>query len=340
MENRAHALAAGLFVLLFGTALIAAAMWFGGEEVKQQFFIINTKQSVSGLKVEAPVRYRGVEVGRVESIRIEPGVTGRIRIRIGVEESAPITSSTYAQLGYQGVTGLAYVSLNDSAEAGTPMPQSERASGEAQIPLRASLLDSGEDLLGAARDIADRLKELLGDSNQKSLKGALAGLDALFGEDNRALLRRSLASLDEVARRTAALAERLEPGVRELPALVADARSAARDLPGLLADARAATRKADQFVDNLNTLSLKIEQRLDVVNRVASSVEEVGGAARAVNDETLPRLNALANDLRRESRALDRLINTLGEQPQSVIFGAPRGRPGPGEPGFGSGGAK
>jgi len=330
MENRAHALAAGLFVLIFGAALIAAAMWFGKEEVRQDFYVITTTQSVAGLKVEAPVRYRGVEVGRVESIRIEPGTAGRIRIRIGVQADTPVTTGTYAQLGYQGVTGLAYVSLNDQGTSTQPLQKQDGSREEPQLPLRASLLDSGEVLMSSVTEIADRLKELLGNDNQKAVKKTLAGLEILFNDDNQKLVRRTLAGLDEVTRRTAALAERLEPGVRELPALVADARST--------------TRKADQLLANLNTLSLKLEQRIDVVDRavasVTSSVDEVGGAARAANEETLPRLNALVDELSRETRALDRLINTVGDHPQSVVFGAPRGKPGPGEPGFSSGGAR
>ncbi|MBM3346175.1 MAG: MCE family protein [Betaproteobacteria bacterium] len=330
MENRAHALAAGLFELIFGTALIAAGMWFGKEEIKQNFYVIVTKQSVAGVKVEAPVRYHGVEVGRVESIRIEPGLTGQIRIRIGVQADTPMTRGTYAQLGYQGVTGLAYVSLNDSGASGEPL-QGERGAGpEAQIPLRASLLDSGEDLMGTSSEIADRLKELLGNDNQKAVKKTLAGLETLVGDDNQKLLRRTLAGIDEVARRTAALAGRLEPGERDLPALMADARSTAQ--------------KADQQLSSLNALSLKLEQRIDVVDRTlagaSGAVDEVGAAARAVNEETLPRLNALVDQLNRETRALDRLINTLGQHPQSVVFGAPPGSPGPGEPGFSSGGAR
>lgn len=330
MENRAHALAAGLFVLIFGAAVIAAGMWFGKDEVRQDYYVITTKQSVSGLKVEAPVRYRGVEVGRVESIHIEPGVSGRIRIRIGVEGSTPITKGTYAQLGYQGVTGLAFVSLNDNGSSTQLLQRARGSNEEPQIPLQASLLDSGEVLLSSVGEIADRLKELLGADNQKTVRRTLAGLENLFSDDNQKLVRRALAGMDEVTRRTAALASNLEPGVRDMPALVADARATAQ--------------KADQLLANLNTLSLKLEQRLDVadrvIERVAGSVDAVGGTARSVNEETLPRLNALVDELSRETRALDRLINTLGDHPQSVVFGAPRGQPGPGEPGFNGGSAR
>ena len=326
MENRAHALAAGVFVLIFGAALIAAGMWFGRHEIKQDTYVITTKQSVAGLKVDAPVRFRGVEVGRVESIHIEPGPSGRIQIRLGVEENTPVTAGTYAQLGYQGVTGVAYLSLNDTGSSAELLQGKRGTREEPQIPLRASVLDSGEDLLGSVSEIADRLKTLLSDDSQQALHRTLVRLETLFSDDNQKLARRTLVGLEDVARRTAVLAERLEPGVRDLPALVGDARATAQ--------------KADQLLGNLNTLTLKMEERMEALTRVADSVDEVGSTARSVNEETLPRLNALVDELSRETRALGRLINAIGEHPQSVVFGAPRGRPGPGEPGFAAGGYK
>jgi phospholipid/cholesterol/gamma-HCH transport system substrate-binding protein len=310
MENKAHALAAGLFTILLGTALVLAVLWFNKDDVVLESFDILTTQSVSGLNVDAPVRYRGVEVGRVTDIRIEPGQAGRVRIRIGVRPNTPVTHGTYAQLSYQGVTGLAFVALDDHGSA--PEPLHSKGRDVAQVPLHASLLDDGENLLGSVSKIADRLNTLLDDDNQQAV-------------------RRTLAGLEKLTQRTTELAEQLQPGVKEVPALVADARAAVQE-------ARATAQKADTLLVSLNTLSSRVDER--VVGRVGTTVDDVGGTARAFNEETLPRLNALVDELSHETRALDRLLNTIGDHPQSIVFGAPPSQPGPGEPGYRAGGAK
>jgi phospholipid/cholesterol/gamma-HCH transport system substrate-binding protein len=292
VENRAYALAAGLFTLVLAAALVAVGLWFRRDDVRFAQYEVTTTSTVTGLKNEAAVRYRGVDVGRVEAIRIEPGVSGRIHIRIGVQEDTPITKSTYAQLGYQGVTGLAYISLNDDgsssellkAGAGEPPP----------IGLRPSIFDSGLDLVASGSELTGRMNELL-------------------NQENRELVSRMLKGIEQASRQTAVLAERLQPGVQEFPALVGDTR---------------------KLIASLGTLSGKLEERSLAFDRMAASLEEVGVAARSFNDETLPRFNALVEQLNRDTRSLDRVLNAVGDNPQSFVFGAPRARPGPGEPGF------
>lgn len=282
MENRAHALAAGLFTLVFAAALIAAGLWFRRDDIRFAQYIVTTSRSVTGLRVEAPVRYRGVDVGRVESIRIGPVAFGRIDVRIGVQEDTPITRSTYAQLGYQGVTGLAYVSLDDD---GTSSERLKPGDGEPpRIEMRPSIFDSGLDLVASVRELSNRLSELL-------------------SPENRRLVTRSLAGIELASRETAQLAERLQPG-------------------------------AEKLFAEIGALSRKLEERSQAFDRMAASLEEVGVAARSFNDETLPRFNALVEQLNRDTRALDRVLNAVGENPQSFVFGAPRGKPGPGEAGF------
>src|SRR5262249_42752463 len=156
-----------------------------------------------------------------------------------------------------------------------------------------SVFDSGLDLVASARELSTRLNELL-------------------SPENRRLITRTLAGIEQASRQTAALAEQLQAGSRDLPGLVGDAR-------GALAD--------------VSRLSKKLEERSVALDRMAASMEELGTASRSFNDETLPRVNALVEQLQRDTRALDRVLNALGDNPQSFVFGAQRGKPGPGESG-------
>ncbi len=92
-------------------------------------YAMTTSNPVTGLKLEAPVRYRGVDVGKVDAIAIDAANGGRVRIRYRrARGGTPITRSTYAQLGYQGITGLAYVLLGDDGKSQEPLRSGPRRS--------------------------------------------------------------------------------------------------------------------------------------------------------------------------------------------------------------------
>jgi phospholipid/cholesterol/gamma-HCH transport system substrate-binding protein len=302
MENRAHALAAGLFTLVLGIALAAVSLWFGKEEVSLRPFILTTTSSVTGLKVEAPVRYRGVDVGKVEQIKIDPSNAGRVQIQIGVQDDTPITAGTYAQLGYQGITGIAFVQLTEDGKSTRQLLSKSKEPG--YIRMKPSLMDDGENLLATIAEIAEKVGTLLDKENQQSV-------------------RRTLAGLEEVTQRANAVTKKLEPSLNAMPALIGEARASAKS--------------ADQMMRSVNGLALKIDERVDTLNRVSATADEVALTARSLSDDTVPRMNTLADDLSRESRTLGRVISNLGDQPQSVVFGVPPGKPGPGEPGFAGG---
>jgi phospholipid/cholesterol/gamma-HCH transport system substrate-binding protein len=309
MENRAHALAAGLFTLVLGAALAAVALWFSKDELKLIPYAMGTTSPVTGLKVEAPVRYRGVDVGKVDDIRIDAANSGRVQIRIGVREGTPVTKSTYAQLGYQGITGLAYVLLGDDGKSKEALQSGSEEL--AVIRMKPSLMDEGENLFASFAEIAEKVKRLLDD-------------------DNQGRVRRTLAGLEEVTQRASAVTTRLAPSLEAMPGLIAEAKN-------LAADGRASLKKTDALMGSVNGLVLKLDQRVDTLTQAVASVEEVGVTARAVGDETMPRMHALIDDVSKETRTLGRVVNSLGDNPQSIVFGTPPGRPGPGEPGFAGG---
>ena len=125
MESRAHALAAGLFILLLLVAAGLTGNWIAGDPLVRNPYRVIALQPVSGLNPQAQVRYRGISVGRVTSIDLDLQDTRRILIDIEVEDRIPLTKGTYAQLGMEGITGIAYVHLLDEGKDVNPPPVAE-----------------------------------------------------------------------------------------------------------------------------------------------------------------------------------------------------------------------
>lgn len=307
MENRAYALAVGLFTLLLGAGVVFAAMWLSGDTEQREIYQLESRYPVTGLNPQAPVRFRGVEVGRVESIAFSRDPARTIVLSVSVRSDTPITRGTYAQLGSQGVTGLAYVILDDDGDR--PEPLSPAASAETRIQVRQSYFD----------EIAGSGKHLVTDANEVARR-----LNTLLSEGNQAQLMKTLTSLDEATRGITELVRTLDPALRNVPAMTDDARKA---LAG-----------ADALLASMNKLTVELMQRVEALERVSRSAEQVGSAAQSFSgaavSDTLPRINALLEELARNSRNLDRLLTDLNEQPGSLLYGRPAVAPGPGEPGY------
>ena len=320
MENRSHALLAGIFTLLLTIGIVAAAMWLNRDTQERVPYVLATKGTVAGLNPQAAVRYRGMEVGKVEAIEFDRENPGQILVRIGVLPSTPITSATFAELGMQGLTGLAYVQLDSDPKVGGAKRLPSSAQAPARLTIRPSLFDrfslSGEDLIVRAATAMDQVNKLLGDDNQK-------------------LLVRSLGEVQAVSLRIGHLADQIKPVAGAVTALANDSRKAIAGVAPLLL-------RADETLVSFGKLSADLGRRLDVLDRAAASAEQVGQAASSFEGQSLPRINALLDNADRSARTLERVADRLGEEPTSVLFGSQAGRPGPGEAGFSApaGGAK
>ena len=147
MENKSHALAAGAFVLVVTALLVAMAMWLMSDKGVTKPFELTTRDTVTGLQPQAAVRFKGVSVGRVTHIGFDPDTAGNVLIRIAVNTDAPITPTTFATLSFQGITGLAFVQLDDD---GTPTPDTvaKGSSGVPRLPLRTSRLGEISEVAG------------------------------------------------------------------------------------------------------------------------------------------------------------------------------------------------
>jgi phospholipid/cholesterol/gamma-HCH transport system substrate-binding protein len=114
------------------------------------------------------VRYRGLEVGRVDDIVFDPRVAGQILIKLSINDGCAVTTTTFATLGYQGVTGIAFIQLDDD-KVGSPLLPTN-ADHPARIPLRAGFFDQlekrGKEILSQTEEVTQRLNNLLSPENQ------------------------------------------------------------------------------------------------------------------------------------------------------------------------------
>lgn len=302
MENRSHALVAGLFTLLLGLAAVASIWWFGGKREVSKDYVVVTKQNVTGLSPQAQVRYRGIGVGKVLSIDLDPKDVRNILIHISVNEAVPVTRSTTAKIGFQGITGIAHILLEETGRDTAPLQSDDNE--PPRIAMQQSLIEElsevGGETLRNARDFLISANQVLSPDNRQRIAKTLANLEATTGNAQEAL---------------AQLRQLLTPeNIRLMNSTLRRAEHTAGEAAPFFAEARG-------LVARLQVASDKFEAALG---------DPATGGAGAL----APRLNELSAELSVNSRQLNRVLQQLEQAPQSLIFGAPQPAPGPGEGGF------
>ncbi|MFZ4289327.1 MlaD family protein [Variovorax sp. HJSM1_2] len=325
MENKSHAMAAGAFVLVVTAMLIGLAVWLTRDKGSSHLYELSSHDSVTGLQLQAPVRFRGVSVGKVSYIGFDPDVVGNVLIRITVDDTTPLSPNTVASLNFQGITGLAFVLLDESPRPVPPIPAG--ASGIPRLPLESSqlakLADQAPKILSQLDDVSLQLTKLLSDNNQKVLMDVLSNTGALAkdaGQTARSLTR--LATGLETA-----LSTQIGPALEQVPALTADTRKAMGSLQGAAEEAQKTLADVDEIVRRLSVKG-------GAIDRLNDGAAQFGRAAGNFNTITLPRVNNAADQTAATARRLGRTANQINDNPQSLLFGDGALRPGPGESGF------
>ena len=318
MENKSHALAAGLFVLVVAAMLAGLAVWLTRDDSNYEQYELSTRDGVTGLQPQAAVRYKGVAVGKVTRIGFDPQVTGNVLIRIAVNEQAPINPTTFAVLGYQGVTGLAHVQLDDDDQPYPQLPPGP--SGLPRLPLKPSpfgkLAEQGPAILAQVEEATRRVNQLLSDTNQQKLTAAITNIGDAAGSVNVLTQR-----LDNT------VAKNLDPALAALPPLASDARKTLQALQQAGTNVSALAADIGETTKRLNAHGGAIDQITLGTQALARTADQFGTT-------TLPRLNRAADDTSRAARRLSRAAGGVTDNPQLFIYGSGRVPPGPGEPGF------
>jgi phospholipid/cholesterol/gamma-HCH transport system substrate-binding protein len=312
MESRSYALITGLFTILLGIALATTFLWFRGDTEGYRSFVVVSTFPVNGLRRQAAVRFRGVEVGKVDDISLDSKDPKDILIRIEIDKSVPITRGTFAQLGYQGLTGIAYLVLDD--DESNPAPLMPAAGGPARIDVRGNVFDdltqSSKALLQQASELLDRLNKIASDTNLTRIDSTLANFERASAE--------------------------LEPALRAIPEVTERAKQFLgednqRSLRQSLANIERATNSAVPVVEDSRQVLANMRQLSDKLDQLSTEISS------EITESTLPKVNQLVEQLGQDTQDFHRLMLQIEREPQSLVFGRERPQPGPGEPGFNGG---
>lgn len=315
MENRSHALLAGLFTLLLVIAAAVTAIWVSKQNLPRIPYELIATSPVTGLSVQSKVRYQGVPVGNVESLRFVPEDPGKVLILIGIDPKTPITEATWAEIVIAGVTGISNVELRDDGTSKKRLVSS--LDDIQQIPIRPNFLDrlisQASAMAPAVEGLLESIKKISNDENIEALSATL----------------RNAASLSEQLKRSMVL---LEPGLAKVPALIDGLTVTGKRVDEAVVDVRKLTLSAQKTLDGFNAPG-------GTMTQVTQSLKDIREAVAQLRVSTLPDLSMLTLSATDASQAFTQTARQLGQSPQSLIFGAPRSKAGPGEPGFAGFGA-
>ena len=306
MERDANYTAVGAFVLLVLAMTGVFVYWYSDTRDTQDYerYEIYFTGSVSGLSVGGPVRYLGVDVGRVRRIRVDNRAANRVQVVADISSDAPISQGTLAHLSLQGVTGLLFIDLQQSEgqrDAMPPVP-SER------YPVIGSVRSDFDAFLSTLPDLGGSAKELL------------ARVQDVFSPQNSAAITETLANLQKASRALPGTLEQVDGLLDELRGTTAEMRAIAS---ALNATTTQLTPEITAAVQRLRGTADSLANAAQGIDRV---LEENRSGLRSFTQEGLPEFEQLMREARGAASDLRELSQSLDEDPSRLLYRpAPRG---------------
>jgi len=291
LETKASYTIIGAFVLAFAVGIIGAVVWLADIDIDSEvsFYHILFDGSVTGLRPGNPVRYRGVPVGVVKNMEINPDNVEQVRVTIEVPTSTPIKEDAEASLEFQGLTGVAYVQITGGTHD-APKLTAKPGDSLPVIPSTRSQLEEvfekAPELLSRFIALVDRANDLLNQGNRENLSGTLSNLNSFTGtlaESGEDIQRLIVEGGDALAQ--------LKATAREAEVLVAAFAGRGESIAAL---AEQTLLNVDGLVQDSNRVLLKAEPMIETTT---STMQSVGGLAKELRPQIVPLTKGAASTM-------------------------------------------
>jgi phospholipid/cholesterol/gamma-HCH transport system substrate-binding protein len=290
----------GAFVLLVIGIAVSFVYWYSGQKEKHSYrrYEIYYDGTVAGLTAGSPVRYLGVDVGKVARIMLEPRNRKRVEVIADIEEVAPIDARTQALLSLQGVTGLLFIDLEEdpNSTATGPLPQGDR------YPVIRSAPSDLDEFLRNLPALAKRATDLVNH------------VDQVFSDENVKNLKVALANLRVASERTPALLHQIE-------GLVDNLGHTSDEVDAAAVDFRRVTNESEPDIKvalaNVRRITDALASTSDRLNQFMTDNEP---ALSRFAGHGLPELERLLHESRDAVRDIRDLSRSLRQNPNEVLY--------------------
>ena len=313
METKANYVLIGAFVLLAAGALALFTLWIAGNPLNRSYadYDVIFNGPVNGLSEGGEVRFNGIKVGEVTTLRLDRDDPNNVIAHIRIEAQTPVRTDSVAQLNFLGITGVTFIQIL----AGSPdSPMLVPVDGVTpQIKTSRTLVDElfqgGQDLLGVSGDTIKRLNELLSEDNLKHFTSTLRSIDVAAAK---------IAADDGVLDNASDALAQLGPAIASLEAAAKSVEDAANSISGdvgtLSAEASAALDKIEPMLDQARTTLAGVGLAVNQVN-----TQLTPSATRA-----LRQVGNTAQDVQGMILQLQSLIAQIEQDPSRFVYQQPQ----------------
>ena len=315
----------GLFLACGMVFAVVVILWLGMARFfeKGQYYVTYFDESVQGLNIDSPVKYRGVFVGRVESIDVAPD-SKLIQVVLKIESGQTFDRNIVAQLKSVGITGSMFVEL-DHKKAGEP-DQSPTLNFPSEYPIVASRPSEIGELISGINEVLGQIKSLDLQGITEQVKLTLANINQKVSQANvkriSDSIEASLAQVNDIidSQRWNQILDSVNQGVRSFNRLINDADRSVDRVDKTI------VRVDGIVLENKKTIKAAIDE-FKLAMHTANAFLKKGSALVSGTDESISNLMhhllIVAQNLETASENLNQIMEVLADQPSQLIFGDP-----------------
>jgi len=286
LENKARYTLVGLFIIVFLLSLITFILWqtkYNFQDTKSYQYRLYTQNSVDGLNKNSFVKYKGLNIGIIKDIRINPKNLQQIEIILKIDNPTMIKENSFATIQSQGITGNKNIEIaGGTIDAKNLLPEKNSFK---ILHLKQSFLDhltkNAQDITQNVNVTLNQINKLLKDSNIQHIDGLLTSLENNSNNFNTTIKKldtilekntpNTLSNIDKLTKEWTGLSKEIKNLLNNDVIKLMDKTNSTLDNTSHLEDSFVGIKntldntleKVDITLDNLND---KIDTTLDNLN--------------------------------------------------------------------------